>query len=142
MVSSTPRPHYTPGKDRIPILQEAGCAPGQVWKGGKARPHLDSIPDRPARSLSLYRLSYPAYTEMYIVTKTVKLIPTFVEVEVSLLCTAKHFFDITIFLCLPVMQNFVPAPSPLYSQKNTPWRKRDGWCNEYKIFTAVFEALR
>ena len=28
---------------------------------GKSRPHQDSIPDRPARSQSLYRLSYPAH---------------------------------------------------------------------------------
>ena len=61
MVSSTPRPHFTPGKDPIPILQEAGWAPGPVWTGGKSRPHRDSIPDRPARSQSLYRLSYPAH---------------------------------------------------------------------------------
>ena len=65
MVSSTPRPHFTPGKDPVPILQEAGWAPGPVWTGGKYRPHQDSIPDRPARSQSLYRLSYPAHlTEM------------------------------------------------------------------------------
>ena len=30
-------------------------------KCGKSRPHRDSIPDLPARSQSLYRLSYPAY---------------------------------------------------------------------------------
>jgi len=58
VVSSTPRPHFTPGKDPVPILQEAGWAPGPVWTGGKSRPHWDSIPDRPARSQSLYRLSY------------------------------------------------------------------------------------
>jgi len=29
--------------------------------GGKSRPHWDSIPDRPARSQSLYQLSYPAH---------------------------------------------------------------------------------
>ena len=57
MVSSTPRPHFTPGKDPVPILQEAGWAPEPVWKEGKSRPHRDSIPDRPARSQSLYRLS-------------------------------------------------------------------------------------
>jgi len=34
---------------------------GPVWKGGKSRPHRDSIPDRPARSQLLYRLSYPAH---------------------------------------------------------------------------------
>ena len=61
MVSSTHRPHFTPGKDPVPILQEAGWAPGPVWTGGKSRPHRDSIPDRPARSQSLYRLSYTAH---------------------------------------------------------------------------------
>ena len=61
VVSTTPRPHFTPSKDPVHILQEAGWAPGPVWMGGKSRPHRDSIPDRPARSQSLYRLSYPAY---------------------------------------------------------------------------------
>jgi len=50
VVSSTPRPHFTPGKDPVPILQEAGWAPGPVWTGRKSRPHWHSIPDRPARS--------------------------------------------------------------------------------------------
>ena len=62
VVSSTPRPHFTPRKDPVPISQETGWAPGPVWKGGKSRPYRDSIPDRPARSQSLYRLSYPAHT--------------------------------------------------------------------------------
>jgi len=61
VVSSTPRPHFTSGKDPVPILQEAGWAPGPVWTGEKSRPHQDSIPDRPARSQSLYRLSYPVH---------------------------------------------------------------------------------
>ena len=42
--SSTPRPHFTPGKDSVPVVQEAGWAPGPVWTGGKSRPHRDSIP--------------------------------------------------------------------------------------------------
>ena len=50
VVSSTPRTHFTPGKDPVPIVQEAGWAPGPVWTGGKSRPHRDSIPDRPASS--------------------------------------------------------------------------------------------
>jgi hypothetical protein len=50
VVSSTPWPHFTPGKDPVPILQEAGWAPGPVWTGGKSNPHRDSIPDRAARS--------------------------------------------------------------------------------------------
>ena len=59
--SSTPRPHITPGKTPAPILQEVGWAPGPVWTGGKSRPYRDSIPDRPARGQSLYRLSYQAH---------------------------------------------------------------------------------
>ena len=61
VVSSTPRSHFTPGKEPVPILQEAGWAPGPVWMGGKSRPHRDSIPHRPARSQLLYRLSYRAH---------------------------------------------------------------------------------
>ena len=62
--SSTPRPHFTPGKDTVPILHESGWAPGPVWTGGKSRPHRNSIPDRPARSQSLYRLSYRAHVHV------------------------------------------------------------------------------
>ena len=61
VVSSMPRPHFIPGKDPVPIVQEVGWAPRPVWTGGKSRLHRDSIPDRPARSQSLYRLSYRAH---------------------------------------------------------------------------------
>jgi len=47
-----------PGKPWYPFDR----TPGPVWMGGKSRPHRDSIPDRPARSQSLYRLSYPTHT--------------------------------------------------------------------------------
>jgi hypothetical protein len=60
LVRITHRPHFTPGKDPVPILQKAGWAPGPVWTGGKCSLHWHSIPDRPARSQSLYWLSYPA----------------------------------------------------------------------------------
>ena len=50
VVSSMLRPHFTPGKDPVPILQEAGWAPGPVWTGGKSLPQRDSIPDPPALS--------------------------------------------------------------------------------------------
>ena len=58
---STPRPgRFTPGKDPVPIVQEAGWASGPVWTGAEnlASTGIRS-PDRPARSKSLYRLSYP-----------------------------------------------------------------------------------
>jgi len=53
VISSTPRPHFTPGKESVHIVQEAGWAPGVVWTGGKSRRHRDSIPDRPAHCRSL-----------------------------------------------------------------------------------------
>ena len=34
-VSATPRPLFTSRKDPVPIVQEAGCAPGSVWKGAE-----------------------------------------------------------------------------------------------------------
>ena len=43
VVSSTTRPHFTPGKDMVPILQEAGWAPGPVWTGVKSRPYWDFL---------------------------------------------------------------------------------------------------
>ena len=49
----------TPGKDPVPIAQEAGCAPGLVCTGGESCPHRDSIQHRPARSQSLSQLRYP-----------------------------------------------------------------------------------
>jgi len=61
VVSSTPWPHFTPGKDPVPILQEAGWAPGPVWTGGISRPNQDLIPNLAARSQSLYRLNYRAH---------------------------------------------------------------------------------
>ena len=58
-VSVTPRPLFTPGKDPVPTVQEAGWAPGPVWTGAENfAPIGIRFPDRPARSQSLYRLSY------------------------------------------------------------------------------------
>jgi hypothetical protein len=60
---SAPRPgRFTPGKDPVPIVQEAEWAPGPVWTCAKNRtPTGIRSPDRPARSQSLYRLSYGAH---------------------------------------------------------------------------------
>jgi hypothetical protein len=46
----------------VPIVQVAGWAPGLVWTGAEnLAPTGIRSPDRPARSQSLYRLSYPAH---------------------------------------------------------------------------------
>jgi hypothetical protein len=64
---SAPRPsRFIPGKDPVPIVQEAGWAPGPVWTCAKnlAPTGIYFVmlrsPDRPARSQSLYRQSYRA----------------------------------------------------------------------------------
>jgi hypothetical protein len=51
---------FIPGKDPVPTVQEAGWAQGLVWIGVEnfALTGIRS-PDLPARSDSLYRLSYP-----------------------------------------------------------------------------------
>jgi len=61
-VSVTPRPLFTPEKDPVPIVQEAGWAPGPVWTGAEdLTPTGIRSPYRPACSQSLYRLRYPAH---------------------------------------------------------------------------------
>ena len=61
-VSVTPRPLFTPEKDPLPIVQEAGWAPGPIWTGAENLvPTGIRFPDRPGRSQSLYRLRYPAH---------------------------------------------------------------------------------
>jgi hypothetical protein len=62
-VWSAPRPgRFTSGKDPAPIVNEARWAPGPVWTCAKyLTPTGIRSLDRPARSQSLYRLSYPAH---------------------------------------------------------------------------------
>ena len=62
-VSVTPWPLFTPGKDPVPIVQEAGWAPGPVWTGAEnlAPTRIRSL-DRPALSQSLHQLRYQAPT--------------------------------------------------------------------------------
>ena len=51
------------GKEPVSIVQESWWAPGPVWTGGKSHPTRIRSPDRPDRSQSLYRLSYPAHKD-------------------------------------------------------------------------------
>jgi len=79
-VSIMPRPLFTPGKDPVPIVQEAGWAPEPVWTGAE---NLASIgirfPDRAARSQLLYRLRYPGHTT-YIYCVFVGLDNTYISI--------------------------------------------------------------
>jgi hypothetical protein len=57
VVSTTPRPLYPREREPVPIVQEAGWAPGPVWTGTASLALTDiRSPDRPARSESIYRL--------------------------------------------------------------------------------------
>jgi hypothetical protein len=55
MVSTTPRARYLRDRDPLFILEEAGWAPGPIWKGGE---QFDATgirsPDRPARGDRYY----------------------------------------------------------------------------------------
>ena len=71
---STPRPgRFIPEKDPVPIVQEAGWVPGPVWTAAEnlASTGIRS-PDRPARSESLYRLSYSGSPVKYSVPKIIQ----------------------------------------------------------------------
>ena len=51
-----------PGKHPVPIVQEGGWARRPVWTGAESLAFTGiRSPDGPARSQSLYRLSYPAH---------------------------------------------------------------------------------
>jgi hypothetical protein len=53
---------FTPGKDPVPIVEEAGWAPGPVWTGAEnLAPTRIRSPDCPAHSQSLYQLRYSAH---------------------------------------------------------------------------------
>ena len=69
-VSVTTRSLFTPVKGPVPIVQEAGWAPGPVWTGAEnlASTGIPS-PERPAHSQSLYRWRYPPTLRGYGDTK-------------------------------------------------------------------------
>jgi len=68
-----PRPLFTPGKDPVLIVQEAGWAPGPVWTAAENHVHTGiRSPDRPARNQSLYRLSYRGPSQFYYTTEILR----------------------------------------------------------------------
>jgi len=112
VVSSTPRPQFTPGKEPVPILQDAGWAPGSVWTGGKSRPHRDSIPDRPARSQSLYRLSHPAHIILQynvIILPTVLQLPTVFNTVTCCTGLQPEAIGYTIQVCVSTLYDVRPS---------------------------------
>jgi hypothetical protein len=67
------RPSRTlpPGKDSVPNVQGGGWAPGPVWTDAENLAHTGiRSSDCSARSRSLYRLSYPAYSIIIIISSS------------------------------------------------------------------------
>ena len=49
-----PQPLFTPGKDPVPLVQEAGWAPGPVWTGAENTAHTRILSlDCPAHSVTI-----------------------------------------------------------------------------------------
>ena len=124
VVNSTPWPHFTPEKGLVPILQEAGWAPGLAWVGGKSRPHRDLIPDHPAHSQFLYQLSYLIHKSFKIfswnlaqglITKSCHGSISFVKI-----CTVSHTFIKDVNKLLPGLPIFLDHSK---------------WCMLLEIFT-------
>ena len=78
-------------------MQEAGWVPGPVWTGAEnlALTGIRS-PDRPARSQSLYRLSYPAHMFRHVefnkmcFTRSLFAVPSGYNFELVKLNVAEH----------------------------------------------------
>jgi hypothetical protein len=95
--AARPGPYFTPGKDPVPIVQEAGWAPGPVWTGPEnLTPTGIRSPDRPARSQSLYRLSYPAHIFIYYCS----LNTTAMSHLKKKVATGKNDVRVVVFMCL------------------------------------------
>jgi len=98
VVSSTHRPHFTPGKDPISILKEVGWAPGPVWTAGKSRPHRDSIPESVTETSRIY--TFPHLSRIYVIALFVPRLKILVVRHISL---SVHYFYL--FTYIPVNYN-------------------------------------
>ena len=89
-VSVTPRPLFTTKKNTIPIVQEAGWAPGSVWTeaGNLASTEIRS-PDRPTRSSVAIPTELPGTldrTKQYSITGNITIYWLFIDGNYMLLC--------------------------------------------------------
>ena len=117
-VSVTLRPLFTPRKDPVPIVQEAGWAPRPVWTGAE---NLISTgirsPERPARNQSLYRLHYPAYE--FVCMALLKSNSCLEKSHATLLNLAKVFQRRIIIYRSAVRHHRLCSPNTLHGP---PWR--------------------
>ena len=126
VVSSTPRPQFTPGKDPVPILQEAGWAPGPVWTDAEnlAPPGFDPQTTQPGSSAAIpTELPGPHKFPGNILKATKTL---FGFTEKSAPKTALFWVGYVVCRCnlLPTFRKNIPAPSSGLKKKwiLEPWR--------------------
>ena len=128
MVSSTPRPYFTPGKDPVPIVQ---VGPWPVWTGGKSRPTGIRSPDCPAYSQSLIPTELPGphkYKKMF-------------KNAMTYSCTCTKLWDVS-FNIIPVPRrqmhksNLVDFIASLFHRIDYLW-----WTKRYQGQVKVFKYL-
>jgi hypothetical protein len=115
VVSSTPRPFFTLEKDPVPIVQESGWAPGPVWTGAEnLAPTRIRSPDRPARSQSIYRLSYPAHSVIVNTLHKMMMMTMMIIILIIIIIINKIYFSgqVTLHVAQTVnteqLQNCIP----------------------------------
>jgi len=98
VVKATSRPLY-PGKESVPIVQEAGWASGPVWTGEEnLAPTGIRSPDRPASIESLYRLRYLGPIYIYIYIYIYVYIYTYIHIYIYVYATTVY----TSYICARV----------------------------------------
>ena len=103
----TPRPgRFIRGKDPVPIVQKDGWAPEPDWTGAEnLAPTGIRSQDRPARSQSLYRLSYTQEIKTEVRLRSIREIKTEVKLrsfrEIKTEVRLRSFREIKKKLILP-----------------------------------------
>ena len=150
-VSVTPWPLFTPGKDPVPIVREAGWAPGPVWIGAaNLAPTGIRSPDRPARSHYTDYAIRP--TEQSVISSILPITRSCSEYHISKKNLAKQKYERTYWAAttppqkkdtmehkkmyhhchkLSTQQNFSVGKMVLRKYNITPWQ-----CTNLPLFIA------
>ena len=130
---STPRPgRFTPRKDPVPIVQEAGWAPGPVWTGAEnLAPQQDSIPgpSDPFRVAIPTELSRPTYDNYH----TASVLLTLLVSQFTSVLTAANWHSSTATLRV--------KPLPSLQQQNKGLITNYVEKNYYKMLTFLYADL-
>ena len=104
-VSFTPRHPLTPGKDPVPIVQEAGWAPGPVWTGAE---NLDPCTVQPVASRYTEYTTRPTYHIM--------LLNNYLHLILFFKSYIAHYFVFFTLHLFWVLTVIVPVPVTAWSK--------------------------